>query len=155
MQRCGCHWMQSFIGSSIQHNNNLCHCWGLMTGHFQHPVWLLGQLHGVRNACCRWRVLSCSGDTATERFLPAPVFTRNSGSGNVPIVCAEIDGWRCLLLLGRFCISWIWMECLASALVRPLDERYQRQTIMYKSEKRLYGNKRAMLMCVLQNKTNG
>lgn len=87
--------------------------------------------------------------------LPAPVFTRNSGSGNAPIVCTEIDGWRCLLLLGRFCIFWIWMECLASALVRRLDESYQRQTITYKSIKRLYGNKRATLTCVLQTKTNG
>lgn len=107
MQRCGCHWMQSFIGSSIQHNNNLCHCWGLMTAHSQHPVWLLGWLHGERNACRRWGVLSCSGDQPQRGPRERDLFLTTS----CPSLYQELWQWKCAYCLHR---DW-WMKVLVVA----------------------------------------
>lgn len=93
--------MQSFIGSSIQQNNNLCHCWGLMTAHFQHPVWLLGRLHGERNAC---RPESCP---AVETQPQKDLFLKTS----CPSLYQELWQWKRAYCLHR---DW-WMKVLVVA----------------------------------------
>lgn len=106
MQRCGCHWMRSFIGSSIQHNNNLCHCWGLMTAYFQHPVWLLGRLHGERNSC---RPESCPAVETRPQRGPRErdLFLKTS----CPSLYQELWQWKRTYCLHR---DW-WMKVFVVA----------------------------------------